>query len=230
MWYWHLLPTRCPHSPPIAQAGAEEVPSDAKASVWEWQGTFLQLSGKLDEAMEAYRRCGEGMEAEGEDYPADVLIKMAWVCMDKEDMDAVSGCCCFVPFVLFVFSQLVVADITAQWFVILGSTAGIFIHSLFHACRVFSSPTHAVLLATSGGVGRNEWPSVIGPVRTIFRPLEDAWSMFQPLRHAKHKGTPPPAVLHRLSCVLGMHRRRTCSREPVRPTQNMAAPSLTGQG
>ncbi|CAN0160157.1 unnamed protein product, partial [Ectocarpus sp. 4 AP-2014] len=69
-------------------AGAEEVPSDIKASVWEWQGTFLQLSGKLDEAMEAYRRCGEGMEAEGEEYPADVLIKMAWVCMDQEDMDA----------------------------------------------------------------------------------------------------------------------------------------------
>ncbi|CAM9518009.1 unnamed protein product, partial [Ectocarpus sp. 13 AM-2016] len=69
-------------------AGAEEVPSDVKAAVWEWQGTFLQLSGKLDEAMEAYRRCGEGMEAKGEEYPADVLIKMAWVCMDKEDMDA----------------------------------------------------------------------------------------------------------------------------------------------
>ncbi|CAN0304523.1 unnamed protein product [Ectocarpus sp. 6 AP-2014] len=68
-------------------AGAEEVPPDVKASVWEWQGTFLQLSGKLDEAMEAYRRCGEEMEAEGEEYPADVLIKMAWVCMDKEDMD-----------------------------------------------------------------------------------------------------------------------------------------------
>ncbi|CAB1100724.1 unnamed protein product [Ectocarpus sp. CCAP 1310/34] len=71
-----------------SEAGAEEVPSDVKASVWEWQGTFLQLSGKLDEAMEAYRRCGEGMEEEGEEYPADVLIKMAWVCMDKEDMDA----------------------------------------------------------------------------------------------------------------------------------------------
>ncbi|CAM9915623.1 unnamed protein product, partial [Ectocarpus fasciculatus] len=69
-------------------AGAEGVPSDVQASVWEWQGTFLQLSGKLDKAMEAYRRCGEGMEAGGEDYPADVLIKMAWVSMDKEDMDA----------------------------------------------------------------------------------------------------------------------------------------------
>ncbi|CAN0487816.1 unnamed protein product [Ectocarpus sp. 12 AP-2014] len=39
---------------------------------------------------------------------------------------------------------------------------------------------------------RNDWPSEIGPVGTMLRPLEEAWSMVLPLRHAKHKSTPPP--------------------------------------
>lgn len=73
------------------------VSPEVEVSVWEWQGTFLQLSAELDAAMSAYERCGKAAEAQGKPYPADCLIKMGWVKMEKEDTDAVralNGCCC----------------------------------------------------------------------------------------------------------------------------------------
>ncbi len=71
-----------------------------EAAVWEWQGTFLQLSGELDEAKKAYERCGKAVESRGEPWPADCLIKMGWVCMEKEDTEAVS-----VTVVLWVYRR-----------------------------------------------------------------------------------------------------------------------------
>eukprot|EP00752_Nemacystus_decipiens_P017806 g15964.t1 len=69
-------------------AGDAGVSGDVEASVWEWQGTFLQLSGELDAAMEAYERCSKAAEAYGKPCPADCLIKMGWVKMEKEDTEA----------------------------------------------------------------------------------------------------------------------------------------------
>eukprot|EP00904_Undaria_pinnatifida_P013491 jgi/Undpi1/9272/HiC_scaffold_26.g11730.m1 len=64
--------------------GEVGVPADVEASLWEWQGTFLQLELDADGAMEAYERCEARLKAEGREPKADVLIKMAWVHIDKE--------------------------------------------------------------------------------------------------------------------------------------------------
>lgn len=47
------------------------------------------MVGDVEEAMKAYKRCQEKLESDGEPVPADVLVKMAWVCMDKEDTSEV---------------------------------------------------------------------------------------------------------------------------------------------
>lgn len=61
-----------------------------EAGVWEWQGTFLQLGGRQDEALEAYERCCLALESAGKPCSPDVLIKMGWVQMDNEKPDEVS--------------------------------------------------------------------------------------------------------------------------------------------
>lgn len=54
------------------------------------QGTFYQLAAQLDEAMVAYEKCCAACEREGKPIPADTLIKMAWVYMDRENNEQVS--------------------------------------------------------------------------------------------------------------------------------------------
>lgn len=53
--------------------------------MWEWQGTFLQLAAHQDDAKKAYERCEATLARDGKPCPTDVLIKLAWVHMDKED-------------------------------------------------------------------------------------------------------------------------------------------------
>lgn len=57
------------------------------------QGTFLQIETQLDQAMAAYERCCAAAEREGLQVPTDVLIKIAWVYMDKEDTKKVRRVC-----------------------------------------------------------------------------------------------------------------------------------------
>lgn len=56
-----------------------------EAGVWEWQGTFLQLAARQDDAKKAYERCEATLARDLRPCPTDVLIKLAWVHMDKED-------------------------------------------------------------------------------------------------------------------------------------------------
>lgn len=62
------------------------IPPKVQAGVWEWQGTFLQLGAQLDAAKSAYERCQAMLEKDDKKGLTDVLIKLAWVHMDWEDM------------------------------------------------------------------------------------------------------------------------------------------------